>query len=198
MKLISKLKSRLLNLNRKLFLKREEVYCYINKNDWKYNYNIPDNIIIELGNGDSILKLKDLQPNLFSEKKTNKFKKRLNSGHLIMLIKYNNEIAGYSWLAFDNFMLGVGVEVPLNKNEGAFYDARTFEEFRGHGAYKSAIYEGINILFEHGCEIVYSNYDPNNYITRHTFENMNFEVFSTYKLLRIFGFERLTINKPSF
>lgn len=195
MKLTNRLKSKLLNINRKLFLKREEIYCYINKNEWNYKYSIPNNINIEIGNVGSILKLKALQPKLFSDKKTNKFKNRLKYGHKLMLIKYNDEIAGYSWLAFHSFVLGVGLEVQLKNNEGAFYDARTFEEYRGRHVYKSAIYEGVNILIKHGCEIIYSNYDAYNHITRHTFENMKFNVFSTYKLTRTFGFERITVNK---
>lgn len=195
MKLNKRIKQKISSIRKKLFFYRKEIFCCIQARDFVHSFELPDQIELSEGDVSDVKTIKDIKPELFSDNKFKKFINRINSGHKLIILKLNGNVAGYGWLSFSDFILGVGKIIKLKEGQGAIYDAHTFEEYRGHSIYKCFLYKGIEILKQNGCNVIFSNYDANNYITSHTFNKMGFSIVSTLLLIRFLGFNKLFEKK---
>jgi len=155
--------------------------------------NLPNNIFIEIKRNYDEAVQTDMQTMINYWRKVvmmDKIKERFEKGAILWIIRMNGHVAGYQWSIRGS--MAAAYPLPVTPHDAIFFNAETFEEYRGLGLYPLLTNFMFAKLKAEGVKRVFAfSYAWNTSIIRGIAKNY-FNKFSEARNFHVFG-QNITI-----
>lgn len=138
---------------------------------------------------------KSLRYKLISKNKlSERYKKRLDNGHLFYTFKKKKKLIAYYWLSEKKAPLAFGNNIILNKEYLYIWGCYVVKDYRRRGLYTTMLNEAKDIALKKKKKKLIISADINNNISIDTILKSGFKQILEYKLYKFLNLKLLLIN----
>ncbi|MFA5173820.1 MAG: peptidoglycan bridge formation glycyltransferase FemA/FemB family protein [Candidatus Pacearchaeota archaeon] len=180
----------------KIFFKK---FIYNNSTVFLYSSFLENNKILE-PKIKGVFKPADIKEMMkFVDKDSNisqeTIEERFDEGHQCFIYLFNNKLAHYSWVSFEEMnILEVNAKIPLQSGEAVIYDCYTNKEFRNKGIYSAMLTKIKDYLMQKNFVKSYIYVESNNKASINGIEKAGFTKEKILKYRGIIGFKNNKIE----
>ena len=127
---------------------------------------------------------------IVNERKMKLFKERFKKDRICFIALYQEKIAYFGWISFDDEYESIfQIKVRVENQEAYWFDCHTMPEYRQNGLHGAVTARALTYLKDKGCKKVLTHVMNDNIYSRKAFKKVGFTEKRMVTLIKIFNFK---------